>query len=303
MHFDPERCDAAPQMRLISKGVEMPRRVLSTSLWGCLVCLQPAIASSALAAASAQSGDSAAPVEHSISQTTSPAAQNAQAQRTPADLVDRIFKREKQQVETIENSAPIVETYIQEEKSDPLMGTVPKKDLYFLGQGDFRGKTMKVHSMTAKTHSGSFLWSFEPSGFLQMAFLDLRDFDKEHYRLTPPPARRREFLGDVRCYVFDVERTAKAKGPRFRGRIWVEDQDFTIVRINGIYAPEANFSLRHFEDEFYLHFDSWRTTKRKSRTALHLNNREDGEISPRKMSWKCWSASGWSHPRATSRKC
>jgi hypothetical protein len=237
----------------------MPRRVLTTSLWGCLVCLQPAIAVSTLAAASADSGDSAAPVEHVISQTTSPAAQNATAQRTPADLVDRIFKREKQQVETIENFAPIVETYIQEEKSDPLMGTVPKKDLYFLGQGDFRGKTMKVHSMTAKTHTGSFLWSFEPSGFLQMAFLDLRDFDKDHYRLTPSPTRKREFLGDVRCYVFDVERTAKAKGPRFRGRIWVEDQDFTIVRINGIYAPEAKFSLRHFEDEFYLHFDSWRT--------------------------------------------
>ena len=43
-------------------------------------------------------------------------------------------------METIENSSPIVETYIQEEKSDPLMGTVPKRDLYFLGQGDFRGK-------------------------------------------------------------------------------------------------------------------------------------------------------------------
>ena len=197
----------------------MLRRVLTTSLWGCLVCLQPAIVVSTLAAASAQSGDSAAPVEHSSSQTTSPSAQSATAQRTPADLADRIFKREKQQLETIEYSAPIVETYIQEEKSDALMGTVPKKDLYFLGQGDFRGKSMKVHSMTPKTHTGSFMWSFEPSGFLQMAFLDLRDFDKEHYRLVPPEANKRVFLGEVRCYVFDVERTPKAKGPRFRGRI------------------------------------------------------------------------------------
>jgi len=240
----------------------MQRRVLTITLWGCLVCLQPASAVSTLAAASAQSGDSAAPVEHSIPQATSPAAQNTPTQRAPADLADRIFKREKQQVETIENSAPIVETYIQEEKSDPLMGTVPKKDLYFLGQGDFRGKSMKVHPMTPKTRTGSIMWSFEPSGFLQMAFLDLRDFDKDHYHLTPSSTRQREFLGDVRCYVFDVERTAKAKGPRFRGRIWVEDQDFTIVRINGIYAPEAKFSLRHFEDEFYLHFDSWRTNVR-----------------------------------------
>ena len=118
---------------------------------------------------------------------------------------------------------------------------------------------MKVHSMTARTHKGSIMWSYEPAGFLQMAFLDLREFDKEHYRLTAPQNGKREFLGDVRCYVFDVEQTPKAKGPRFRGRIWVEDQDFTIVRINGIYTPEKQFSLKHLEDEFYLHFDSWRT--------------------------------------------
>jgi hypothetical protein len=207
-------------------------------------------------------GNSAASAEWSNPQTSPGGAQATQPVRNPNDLTDRIFKREKEQVETIENSAPIVETYIQEEKSDALMGTVPKKDLYFLGQGDFRGKTMKVHSMTGRTHTGSIMWSYEPAGFLQMAFLDLRDFDKEHYRLTAPEGGKRVFLGDVRCYVFDVERTPKAKGPRFRGRIWVEDQDFTIVRMNGTYAPESNFSLRHFEDEFYEPFDSWRTNVR-----------------------------------------
>jgi hypothetical protein len=103
------------------------------------------------------------------------------------------------------------------------------------------------------------MWSFEPAGFLQMAFLDFGAFDQDHYVLT---SRGREFLGEVRCYVFDVARTPRAKGPRFRGRIWVEDQDFTIVRMNGSYAPGINFSLRHFEDEFYLHFDSWRTNVR-----------------------------------------
>ena len=89
-----------------------------------------------------------------------------------------------------------------------------------------------------------------------MAFLDFGEFDKEHYELT---YWGRAFLGEVRCYIFDVERTPKAKGPRFGGRIWVEDQDFTIVRMNGEYSPEIRFSLRKFEDEFYLHFDSWRT--------------------------------------------
>lgn len=185
------------------------------------------------------------------------------AQATPTvpgekEIIEHIFKREKVQDEIIASYAPIVETYIQIEKSNALMGTVPKSDLYFLGQADFRGKTMKVHPMTERTHKGSIMWSFEPAGFLQMAFLDYGEFDQDHYRLTPPQSGGRVFLGDVRCYVFDVERTPKAKGLRFRGRIWVEDQDFTIVRMNGSYAPDRHFSLIRFEDEFYLHFDSWR---------------------------------------------
>jgi len=49
------------------------------------------------------------------------------------------------------------------------------------------------------------------------------------------------------------------RGARFVGEIWVEDQDFTIVRINGVYAPAIYFSWKTFEDEYYQHFDSWRT--------------------------------------------
>ncbi len=234
----------------------MHRRTLISSMLGCLVLMTAGAAGQTLGTDHANSASS---LGGSKPRSSSGGAQTRQNVRNPGELAERIFKQERAQMETIENSAPIVETYIQEEKSDALMGTIPKKDLYFLGQADFRGKTMKVHSMISRARKGSIMWSYEPAGFLQMAFLDLRDFDKEHYRLTPAPARQREFLGEVRCYVFDVERTAKAKGPRFRGRIWVEDQDFTIVRMNGTYAPEKNFSLKHFDNEFYEHFDSWRT--------------------------------------------
>ncbi len=228
----------------------MHRRTLMSSMFGCLVLMTGRQAFGTDLLNSADAADRSNP------QPSAGGGQTTQSALNPNELADRIFKREKAQVETIENSAPIVETYIQEEKSDALMGTAPKRDFYFLGQGDFHGKTMKVHPMTTRTHTGSIMWSYEPAGFLQMAFLDLRDFDKEHYRLRPG---QRVFLGDVRCYVFDVDRAPKVKGPRFRGRIWVEDQDFTIVRINGTYAPEKQFSLKHFDDEFYEHFDSWRT--------------------------------------------
>lgn len=188
------------------------------------------------------------------------AASQAQMPGGTKDIIERVFKRETEEEEIIASYAPIVETYIQIEKSDKLMGTLPKRDLYFLGVAAFRKGTMKVHSMTEKNRQqspiNSMMWSFEPSGFLQMAFLDWGAFDKDHYVLTPAG---RSFLGDVRCYIFDVTRAPKAKGPRFGGRIWVEDQDFTIVRMNGDFAPEHHFSVKRFEEEYYVHFDSWRT--------------------------------------------
>jgi len=38
---------------------------------------------------------------------------------------------------------------------------------------------------------------------------------------------------------------------RFLGRVWIEDQDYNIVRFNGTYYP-------HPRSSYYLHFDSWR---------------------------------------------
>ncbi len=237
----------------------MYRKTIVLIVFGCLtfLMLRPG-----LLVHGAEPVNSTVRSESPDSQTSQVGPQNEPSALTPSGLTDRIFKRENAQAETIKSSAPIVETYIQEEKSDVLMGTVPKRDFYFLGQADFQNRTMKVHSMTARTHKVSIMWSYEPAGFLQMAFVDLDGFDKEHYRLTPPRTGQRVFLGEVRCYVFDVERTPKARGSRFRGRIWVEDKDFTIVRINGTYTPEIQFSLKHFDDEFYEHFDSWRTNVR-----------------------------------------
>jgi hypothetical protein len=240
----------------------MDRRTLNSKTLVCLAGMNARTAGTVFEAISKSDQTSADRPKRSNSQSSSGHAQTTSTMRNPSELTERIFKREKEQVETIENTALIVETYIQEQKSDALMGAVQKKDLYFLGQADFRGKTMRVHSITARIQRGSLNWSYDPAGFLQMAFLDLRDFDSEHNRLTSPPNEKHAFLGNVRCYVFDVDRAPKVKGPRFEGRIWVEDQDFTIVRMNGTYAPEKNFSLKHFENEFYEHFDSWRTNVR-----------------------------------------
>jgi hypothetical protein len=92
---------------------------------------------------------------------------------------------------------------------------------------------------------------FLPLGFAQMVVLDT-DFQKKYYNFA---FVRREFLGEVRCLVIDVQPKESAPPGRFLGRIWVEDQDYNIVRFNGTYYP-------HPKAAFYLHFDSWRLNMR-----------------------------------------
>jgi hypothetical protein len=211
-----------------------------------VVCLFIAKCDGARAQSSGQAGQA------SSKSAASPSASQALSM---SQVIERVYRRETEEEEIIASYTPVIETYIQIEKADLLMGTLPKRDLYYLGIADYRRGRIHVRSMTEKSRQesplNSVFWSFEPAGFLQMSFLDWGAFDKEHYVLK---SRGRTFLGEVRCYIFDVARAPKAKGPRFRGRIWVEDQDFTIVRMNGDYAPENLFSVKHFQDEFYVHF-------------------------------------------------
>jgi hypothetical protein len=84
-----------------------------------------------------------------------------------------------------------------------------------------------------------------------MVILD-QDFQRQYYDFT---FVRREFLGEVRCIVMDVAPKKDAGKGRFLGRIWIEDQDYNIVRFNGTYYPHPRAS-------YYLHFDSWRENLR-----------------------------------------
>jgi Zn-dependent protease with chaperone function len=87
-------------------------------------------------------------------------------------------------------------------------------------------------------------------GFMQMVYIS--GFDQRNYDLK---YLHQEFLGGVRTLVFDVSPKPKVKGPHFLGRIWVEDQDYTIVRFNGTYLPQRRLN-------FFFHFDTWRTNMR-----------------------------------------
>ena len=180
--------------------------------------------------------------------------------RTMDQVVDRITNNEQRLYGQIRNYSPLVETYIQNLKPDKDLGQVPAGDKYFLGRANFQKGVALVPisdtSSKGKKVIGSignfftFAMQFLPDGFLQMIFIDTNGFDKQHYKFDYV---RREFLGEVRCLVFDVTPVDKkqARG-RFLGRIWVEDQDYHIVRFNGSYNGNGHAS-------WYFHFDSWRT--------------------------------------------
>ena len=79
-------------------------------------------------------------------------------------------------------------------------------------------------------------------------FPDLDHFDRRNYVFN---FVRWEVLGEVRCGVVDVTPRENLPNRGFVGRIWIEDQDFNIVRFTGSYTAKQ-FSKRSF------HFDSWR---------------------------------------------
>ncbi len=62
----------------------------------------------------------------------------------------RIFSQEAKLVENMHGYSPMVETYIQELKSDPDLGLVPQDDKYFLGRMGLNEKGGRDTSFTDK---------------------------------------------------------------------------------------------------------------------------------------------------------
>ncbi|MGA6986012.1 MAG: M48 family metalloprotease [Terriglobales bacterium] len=226
---------------------------------------QPASAPQNPQSASATQADQTPAQPSSASSSQAPAAQapvNLAPPTTMDQVVDRVIMREKDLIKFLAPRTPIVETYLQNLTQDKQLGPVPQDDHYFLGRMDLSESIdrsdylqdkdkNKDESMEKRLLGGltkKFKFQYQPLGFSWMIFVDRNDFDRQHYDFH---YTRREFLGDVRCLVFDLTPKKDAGRGRFLGRIWVEDQDFSIVRLNGTYAHPSRNS-------YYFHMDSWR---------------------------------------------
>jgi len=235
-------------MRIVRLGL-MPILLAFVSVF-------PALAQEALSAP-------AAPTAGSPSDPSSASVPSTQTQVPPStfnDVLDHVVQREHLFMAQMRHMHPMVETYLQDLKNDGTGAMVPVKDQYYLGRLDmsdgpddvsFVGQPGFGHRMVTKL-TGVYSLHFLPMGFAQMVVLD-SDFQKKYYNFN---FVRREFLGEIRCLVIDVQPKEGQKTARFLGRIWVDDQDYNVVRFNGTYSPQPKGA------NFFFHFDSWRLNMR-----------------------------------------
>ena len=210
------------------------------------------------APATAASSPQAQASQNAASTAPAPAPSALPQPTTMDQVVDRFIEREHGLMKALATRTPVVETYLQNLTADPQLGPVPSEDHYFLGRMDM-GETVDRKDYLKEQEKGMetrlmggfnklFKVQYQPLGFSWMVYADRTDFDREHYEFH---YIRREFLGDVRCLVFDVTPKKGSGKGRFLGRVWVEDQDYNIVRLNGTYYPAPRNS-------YFFHMDSWR---------------------------------------------
>ncbi len=193
----------------------------------------------------------------SESKAPDPEVSTTRRQGSEDAVASKIFYQEAKLFENMHKFRPLVETYIQNVKPDAELGIVPVSDAYFFGRlvvdkrgltdTSFDNKKPRLPASLLQRLTSAYRMTYLPLGFMQLVVLN-HNFDAQHYDLK---FLHPQFLGEIRTLVFDVVAKPKFKGAHFVGRIWVEDQDYNIVRINGDYEPHSGAA-------FYLHFDTWR---------------------------------------------
>ncbi len=232
---------------MLSLSPKAPCRAILLALFAALA-VAPAQDQSAPAAAQSSSGaaDPAQDMNRVLSSADSKPARNID------EVIDRAINSEHLLVDRLRTKEPVLETYIQEMKKDPDLGLIPDHDYYFLGKLNITNGILDESFLPQRSAAKKvphlltsfFTTQYYPSGFADEMFLDSNGFDRAHYDFEYV---KREFLGDVRCFVLDIRPKSDAGKGRFEGRIWIEDRNYNLVRFNGRYVPSPNNEFSHFE--------------------------------------------------------
>jgi len=127
--------------------------------------------------------------------------------------------------------------------ADPQLGPVPSEDHYFLAAWIWARRSIardylkeQDKGMQTRLMGGFnklFKVEYQPIGFSWMVYADRTDFDRSHYEFH---YIRREFLGECAAWC-STSHPRKLRQRALPRRLWVEDQEYNIVRLNGTYYP------------------------------------------------------------------
>jgi hypothetical protein len=175
------------------------------------------------------------------------------------DIIDRMSKAEHAVLERLRTSSPLMEVYLQNVAPDEARGWVPTDDNYFLGQLRFDDgpKLSPFGQREPPPRMIVRILSRPPSlgdAFAAMVAPDWRGLERNRYEFTYV---RREFLGESRCFVFDVRPLRDGK-EGFVGRIWIDDRDYNLVRFNGASRGSEETMSGVLKRKLSFHMDGWR---------------------------------------------
>ena len=195
-------------------------------------------------------------------------------------LVDKAIGREKEVIKTVRERAPLVETYIQNMKPDPVLGQIPESDQHFLGRVEFNkvigNDSYEVNKATSQGNGsggklgffkqsvsylgslgGSLQLTFHEAGFVQMLLMDSNGFDRQHYAFG---FVRNDFLGSVPTAVFDVTpisgKRSVGHGGRKRRRAHGANRRVSRLRLH--HQPRARPRRLHHKSRFVIGFEEIR---------------------------------------------
>ncbi len=127
------------------------------------------------------------------------------------DIIDRMSEAERAVLVRLRTFHPLIEVYIQNLAPDETRGWVPTDDNYFLGQFHF-DNTPTLRPIGRKEPRRLLSRVMAPNlgdAFASMVAPDWRVLERKRYEFKYV---RREFLGESRCFVFDVRPLRRRQG-------------------------------------------------------------------------------------------
>jgi hypothetical protein len=175
-------------------------------------------------------------------------------------LINRMIVNEHHTITELGEHRPLVESYLQLTHRG---AGQPEGDEYSLARVDMNHvlessvyRKKDEHSSlldilsTARFAVKPMSLRFNKTAMLDMLSPDARQFDLAHYKFDYV---RSGFLGTRKVSIYDVSPlTRRHSTGLFLGRIWVDQNDATLIRFTGVFAGGSGKRPR------FLHFDSWR---------------------------------------------